>query len=256
MHDRKTLSLSVAALGVVYGDIGTSPIYALRECFYGEHGIAPTPANVLGVLSLITWALMLVVTLKYLTIVLRADNRGEGGHHRAGRAAQSLACAARFAALPADAARPVRRGAAVWRWRDHPGDLGAVGHRGPERGSPGAARAGGAADPADHRRHLPDAAARHRRHRRAVRSRHDPLVPDPGGARRARRDRQSGGAGGAVADPCGRFLPPQRQHRLPGAQFGVLGRHRCRGAVRRHGPTSGVRRSAARGCCWCCRRCC
>ncbi|WP_439638365.1 potassium transporter Kup [Nevskia sp.] len=79
MHDRKTLSLSVAALGVVYGDIGTSPIYALRECFYGEHGIAPTPANVLGVLSLITWALMLVVTLKYLTIVLRADNRGEGG---------------------------------------------------------------------------------------------------------------------------------------------------------------------------------
>jgi len=79
MSDRKSLPLSIAALGVVYGDIGTSPIYALRECFYGEHSIASTPANVLGVLSLITWALILVVTIKYLAIVLRADNKGEGG---------------------------------------------------------------------------------------------------------------------------------------------------------------------------------
>ncbi|MCX7062112.1 MAG: potassium transporter Kup [Gammaproteobacteria bacterium] len=79
MQDRKTLSLSVAALGIVYGDIGTSPIYALRECFYGEHRIEPTAGNVLGVLSLITWALILVVTIKYLAIVLRADNKGEGG---------------------------------------------------------------------------------------------------------------------------------------------------------------------------------
>ncbi len=79
MRDRKTLPLSIAALGVVYGDIGTSPIYALRECFYGEHSIANTPANVLGVLSLISWALILVVTIKYLAIVLRADNKGEGG---------------------------------------------------------------------------------------------------------------------------------------------------------------------------------
>lgn len=79
MSDRKSLPLSIAALGVVYGDIGTSPIYALRECFFGEHSIAGTPANVLGVLSLITWALILVVTIKYLAIVLRADNKGEGG---------------------------------------------------------------------------------------------------------------------------------------------------------------------------------
>jgi len=79
MQDRRNLSLGVAALGVVYGDIGTSPIYALRECFYGEHAINASPANVLGVLSLLTWALILVVTLKYLAIVLRADNKGEGG---------------------------------------------------------------------------------------------------------------------------------------------------------------------------------
>ncbi|MGQ0506742.1 MAG: potassium transporter Kup [Myxococcaceae bacterium] len=71
--------LSLTALGVVYGDIGTSPLYALRECFYGEHGVAPTEGNVLGVLSLILWSLITVITVKYLVFVMRADNRGEGG---------------------------------------------------------------------------------------------------------------------------------------------------------------------------------
>jgi KUP system potassium uptake protein len=76
---RYLLTLSVAALGVVYGDIGTSPLYALRECFHGVHAIAPTPGNILGVLSLVFWALVLVISGKYLTFVLRADNHGEGG---------------------------------------------------------------------------------------------------------------------------------------------------------------------------------
>ena len=71
--------LSLAALGVVFGDIGTSPIYALRECFFGEHSVPPSPGNVLGVLSLITWSLILVISIKYLVVVMRADNRGEGG---------------------------------------------------------------------------------------------------------------------------------------------------------------------------------
>jgi KUP system potassium uptake protein len=71
--------LSLAALGVVYGDIGTSPLYALRECFHGPHAIAPTAANVLGVLSLIFWSLVIVISVKYLVFVLRADNQGEGG---------------------------------------------------------------------------------------------------------------------------------------------------------------------------------
>jgi KUP system potassium uptake protein len=78
-NGRYLATLSVAALGVVYGDIGTSPLYALRECFYGPHAVTPTPANVLGVLSLIFWSLVLVVSLKYLVFVLSADNRGEGG---------------------------------------------------------------------------------------------------------------------------------------------------------------------------------
>ena len=71
--------LSVTALGVVYGDIGTSPLYAFRECFSGHYGIQPTPENVLGVLSLIFWSLIIVITLKYVTFILRADNHGEGG---------------------------------------------------------------------------------------------------------------------------------------------------------------------------------
>lgn len=76
---KRILLLGFSALGVVYGDIGTSPIYALRECFHGSHLFPPTPENVLGVLSLIFWALMLIISLKYLLFVMRADNHGEGG---------------------------------------------------------------------------------------------------------------------------------------------------------------------------------
>ncbi len=71
--------LSLAALGVVYGDIGTSPLYALKECFGAKHGIPPTPENVVGVLSLIVWSMNFVVSYKYIAQVMRADNRGEGG---------------------------------------------------------------------------------------------------------------------------------------------------------------------------------
>src|SRR5256712_2372823 len=72
-------TLALAALGVVYGDIGTSPLYALRESFYGTHGIPVSPGNVLGVLSLVFWSLVLVVTIKYHIVIIRADNKGEGG---------------------------------------------------------------------------------------------------------------------------------------------------------------------------------
>ena len=71
--------LVLAALGVVFGDIGTSPLYAFRECFLPEHGISLTQTNVLGLLSLILWAMLLIISVKYVGIVLRADNRGEGG---------------------------------------------------------------------------------------------------------------------------------------------------------------------------------
>jgi len=71
--------LVIGAIGVVYGDIGTSPLYTLRQCFGGEHPVPLTPANVLGILSIIFWALLLVVTAKYVALIMRADNRGEGG---------------------------------------------------------------------------------------------------------------------------------------------------------------------------------
>src|SRR3954468_14550592 len=74
-----TPALALLALGVVYGDIGTSPLYAVKETFNPQHGIALTAANILGGLSTIFWLLMIVVSLKYVTLVLRASNRGEGG---------------------------------------------------------------------------------------------------------------------------------------------------------------------------------
>src|SRR3954471_11395123 len=74
-----TPALSLLALGVVYGDIGTSPLYAVKETFNPEHGIALTPENIVGGVSTIFWLVMIVVSLKYVLLVLRADNRGEGG---------------------------------------------------------------------------------------------------------------------------------------------------------------------------------
>lgn len=71
--------LAMAALGIIYGDIGTSPLYTVKECFSGIHGVPPTYENVLGILSMIFWALMLVVGLKYVSFIMLADNKGEGG---------------------------------------------------------------------------------------------------------------------------------------------------------------------------------
>ena len=79
LSNRALLPLTLTAIGVVYGDIGTSPLYAIRECFFGSHSVPPTPDNVLGVLSLIFYALLIVISIKYIAFVMRADNQGEGG---------------------------------------------------------------------------------------------------------------------------------------------------------------------------------
>ena len=99
-HGRYFYVLALTALGVVYGDIGTSPLYALRESLGPHYGLSPARDNVLGVLSLILWALIIVISIKYLTFVLRADNRGEGG-------------VIALTALVAPAAR-MRRGSRRW----------------------------------------------------------------------------------------------------------------------------------------------
>jgi KUP system potassium uptake protein len=78
-HGKRLFILSLTALGVVYGDIGTSPLYAIKEAFKPRYGLAPNVANVHGLLSLIVWVLVLIVSVKYVAFILRADNRGEGG---------------------------------------------------------------------------------------------------------------------------------------------------------------------------------
>jgi len=75
----RVIPLTLTALGVVYGDIGTSPLYTIRECFYGTHAVPVTAENVLGVLSMVLYALFIVISIKYIAIVMRADNQGEGG---------------------------------------------------------------------------------------------------------------------------------------------------------------------------------
>ena len=135
-HEVGLRALALGALGVVYGDIGTSPLYAMRECFGGEHAVAPTHANVLGVLSLVVWALVLVIVVKYLTFIMRADNRGEGGI----LALLALQSGARGHALDAarDLPRPLRRRAPLRRRRHHAGHLGPRRRRGPRGGRAGA----------------------------------------------------------------------------------------------------------------------
>ena len=78
-HDRGMLKLALGAIGIVFGDIGTSPIYAFRETFAGHHPLTPDELHIYGVLSLVFWSMMLVVSIKYVTVIMRADNRGEGG---------------------------------------------------------------------------------------------------------------------------------------------------------------------------------
>jgi KUP system potassium uptake protein len=78
-REAATMKLAVGAIGVVFGDIGTSPLYAFREAFAGHHPLSLDPLHIYGVLSLVFWSMMLVVTIKYVMIIMRADNRGEGG---------------------------------------------------------------------------------------------------------------------------------------------------------------------------------
>jgi KUP system potassium uptake protein len=78
-RNKKNILLAIGALGVVFGDIGTSPLYTIKECFHGIHAIPPANDNIMGVLSLIFWSLTIVVSIKYMVFILRADNHGEGG---------------------------------------------------------------------------------------------------------------------------------------------------------------------------------
>ena len=126
-------ALVLGALGVVFGDIGTSPLYALQAVFTADnHAVHTNPAEVYGVISLVFWSITMIVSVKYVTFIMRADNEGEGGIMalmallRRGELAQPRAEA------DADHAGDLRRLAVLRRRRDHAGDLGPLGRRGPE----------------------------------------------------------------------------------------------------------------------------
>src|SRR5262245_38129404 len=78
-HHGSALKLAVGAIGVVFGDIGTSPLYAMRDTFAGHHRLPLDPTHIYGIVSLMFWSMMVIVTLKYVTVIMRADNKGEGG---------------------------------------------------------------------------------------------------------------------------------------------------------------------------------
>ncbi len=106
-------ALTLGAIGVVYGDIGTSVLYAVKEVFGSGH-VPFTHANVYGILSILFWTLTVIVSLKYVVLVLRADNHGEGG-------------LIAMLALASAGHRHLRHRTVLWRRRYHPGHLGAVG---------------------------------------------------------------------------------------------------------------------------------
>ena len=178
-------ALALGSVGVVYGDIGTSPLYALKESLHAAAGggMRPTREMVFGVVSLILWALILIVTLKYVLIVMRADNDGEGG-------TLSLVALAQTRARPArrlrDRPRHGRRQPVLRRRDHHAGDLRAVRRRGPE------AR---------------DASLR------ALRRARQPRHP----GRAVRRPEPRHGAGGAFFGPDHRVLVPRHGARRPAA---------------------------------------
>ena len=226
--------LTLTALGVVYGDIGTSPLYAIRECFFGSHSVGPTHENVLGVLSLVLYALLLVISVKYTSIVMRADNQGEGGilaltallPSRQWRARRTIRCSSRSASS-------VR--AALRRRHDHAGDQ----HPGRGRRAPGRDARVHAVGRSDRRRDpgraVPDSASRHAPRRRTLRS------GDGGVVRHDRHPRLSWIV--RAPEVLGAFDPRHAinffvEHGWHG--FAVLGavvprRHRRRSAVRGHG---------------------
>ena len=124
-------ALTLGALGVVFGDIGTSPLYALQAVFSADHhAVKPTQADVYGIISLVFWSITIIVSIKYVTLIMRADNDGEGGIMALIAPLQEVALQPPRQAR-ADRARPLRRVAVLRRRHDHAGDLGALRGRGP-----------------------------------------------------------------------------------------------------------------------------
>ena len=181
-HTSAFWTLTLGTLGVVYGDIGTSPLYALKESLSAAAaGGALTREMVFGVVSLILWALIVIVTMKYVLLILRADNNGEGGTLTL-MALPSAPWAKRAVIVLLGM---VGRGAVLWRRDHHAGDLGALGGRGPEARHAGLRALRPASQPRDPGRPLRGAEPRHGARGGLVRPDHGRLVRAHG-ARRLR----------------------------------------------------------------------
>jgi hypothetical protein len=228
---------ALAAMGVVFGDIGTSPLYTVKEVFGGHH---PLPilnaANVLGILSLVFWALTITVSLKYVLFIMRADNKGEGG----------------IMALTALALRTANASPRVLWMMSALGIFGAALFYGdavitPAMSVLSAVEGLDVATPLLTPYVLPItvcilvvtvrlSAPRHGGRRGAVRPGDDVLVHDPRHARLVERDPVSVGAGGDQSLVCRGVCHRTSGHGFPGAGFGGAGDYRWRSALRRHGP--------------------
>ena len=223
-----------AVLGVVYGDIGTSPLYAFKASLQHFKPGDVTNLEIMGILSLIFWSLVLVVTVKYVLLILLADNRGEGGI-LALMALGAARLGRRAGAQHPDPDRHRRCLPVLRRRRHHAGDLGAVGRRGP--GGLGARAE--AIRAADQRCRDPPAVrrtiARHRQCRPRVRPDHGGVVPVDRPAGHMGDRAASVRAAGAVAQLRGDALPAPRIAGLRRARLRRALRDRRRGAVCRHG---------------------
>ena len=124
-------ALALGALGVVFGDIGTSPLYALQTVFSADHhAVKPTEGDVYGVISLVFWSITLIVSIEFVLFIMRADNDGEGGIMALIALVEGAPLRGRRAKAVLIGARHVRRRALLRRRDDHAGDLGALGGRG------------------------------------------------------------------------------------------------------------------------------
>ena len=238
-HGAGMAALTLGALGVVFGDIGTSPLYALQTVFHADHGAVPTtPTAVYGVLSLVFWSVTIIVSIKYVTFIMRADNDGEGGIMALialiQRAGPARAGSTQIALV---ALGHLRRGAVLRRRHDHAGDLGALGGRGPR----GRRRRRSSRSSCRSRwRSSTGLFAIQRFGTGAVGRLFGPVmalwfaVLAIAGRRAGRRAPRRPAR--AVAELRGRVLRRPRRHGVPRARLGRARRHRRRGALRRHGP--------------------
>src|SRR3989442_984965 len=231
-RDRYLFTLALAALGVVYGDIGTSPLYAIRYSFYGTHGISVTPGNVLGVMSMVFWSLVIVVD----QVPHRDHPRRQQGRRRGARldgdGEWESAGPGALAAPHHDRPGHFRVGAPVRGRRPHAGDLRAQRRRGARGGDAGAGQLGAPRDARDPRRPVSAAESRDSTDRGDVRPGDARVVRHPRRARIERDRAPTGGAGRRVALSCRALLRRKRGAGTPGARRPLPRRYGRRSAVR------------------------